>query len=150
MIFDELAAIYSEIDNEYSVREAHARASGHVRIEASYRRKRELNDQAYFLFMFTRLEDRIRQLSTELIDNKFRTLTNWNYRRTWEILHKRKDNIALMDRVALLTRIGQLDYNLIKRYYDQRNNIGHGQSFTIPIIIMNVVADMQRLYFDLE
>ena len=150
MIFDELATIYFEIDNNYSVNEAAARARRHKRVEANYRRKRELNDQAYFLFMFTRLEDRIRELSIELIDNKYNNLTNWNYRRTWEILHKRKKDIPLLDRVALLTQIGQTDYNLIKRYYDQRNNIGHGGTFTITIDIGIVVTDMQRLYYALE
>lgn len=150
MIFEELATIYFEIDNIYSVNEAAARARRHNRVEANYRRKRELNDQAYFLFMFTRLEDRIRELSIKLIDNKYNNLTNWNHRRTWEILHKRKKDIPLLDRVALLTQIGQTDYNLIKRYYDQRNNIGHGGASTITIDITTVVTDMQRLYYALE
>lgn len=151
MIFDDLANIYSEIDNNYAANEAAARARRHNRVEASYRRKRELNDQAYFLFMFTRLEDRIRDLSIKLIEDKFNNLTNWNYRRTWEILYKRKDNIPLLDHVALLTQIGQTDYNLIVKYYKQRNNIGHGGgAFTIPIDIGIVVTDMQRLYYALE
>lgn len=150
MIFEELATIYFEIDNNYSVNEAAARAKRYNRIEASYRRKRELNDQAYFLFMFTRLEDRIRELSTELIENKYNNIANWHYRRTWEILYKRKKDIPLLDRVALLTKIGQIDFNLIKHYYDQRNNIGHGGAFTITIDIITVVADMQRLYYALE
>ena len=150
MIFDELATIYSEIDHDYTVKEANARARRYTRIEASYRRKKELNDQAYFLFMFTRLEDRIRELSVDLIENKYRKLTNWNYKRTWDILYsKREDSIFLLDRVALLTKKGQTDYNLIHRYYKQRNNIAHGKSFTIPIDIGTVVADMQRLYSDL-
>lgn len=149
MIFVELATIYFEIDNNYSVKEAAARSRRHNRVEAKYRRKRELNDQAYFLFIFTRLEDRIRKLSLDLIDNKYNNLTDWNYRRTWELLHKRNKDIPLLDRVAILTQIGQTDYNLIKRYYDQRNNIGHGGTFTIPINIMTVVTDMQRLYYAL-
>lgn len=148
MIFDELATIYFEIDNNYSVQEANATARRHRRIEASYRRKRELNDQAYFLFMFTRLEDRIKKLSIVLIEKKYNTITNWKYRRTWEILYeRRKRGIHFLDRVALLT---QADFTLIKDYYTQRNNIGHGgQSFTIPINIATVVTDMQRLYYDL-
>jgi len=152
MIFDELAEIYFEIDYDYSVKEADARARHYKRIEASYRRKRELNDQAYFLFMFTRLEDRIKKLSIELIEKKYNTLTNWKYRRTWEILYERREkNIYFLDRVALLTEMGQADYELIKKYYRQRNNIGHGgNSFTITIDISTVVADMQRLYYDLK
>ena len=51
-----------------------------------------------------------------------------------------------MDRVALLTEINQPDYQLINSYYQQRNSIAHGGTFLVPIIISNVVTDMQRLY----
>lgn len=120
-IFDELGNIYDEIDDFYSRQEIQARASGFHRKESAYSRKRQLNDQSYFLFMFTRLEDRIRTLSESLIESKAATLTNWKYKRTWDILFKRKDNIPLMDRVALLTKINGTDYHLINNYYKQRN-----------------------------
>ncbi|MFN6380542.1 MAG: hypothetical protein ACK4WD_14775 [Flavobacteriales bacterium] len=55
-----------------------------------------------------------------------------------------------MNRVALMTPKGGIDYNLVNQYYAQRNNIGHGGSFTIPISIPNVIADMKRLYKDLK
>lgn len=149
-IFDELGNIYDEIDNTYSRLETQARTRGFNRKEAEYARKRQLNDQSYFLFMFTRLEDRIRSLSENLIDSKFANLTDWKYKRTWYILHKRKDSIALMDRVALLSEINGKDYQLINSYYKQRNSIGHGGSFTIPINIPTVINDLKRLYNDLE
>lgn len=149
-IFDELAEIYFEADNKYTAIESLARAKGHFKKEAKYKRKKELNDQAYFLFMFTRLEDRLKKLSNKLIVDKYTKLTNWNYKKTWDILYKRKKNIPLLDRVALLTKIGQADYNLIVKYYKQRNKIGHGQSFTITIDIAIVVTDMKRLYYDLK
>jgi hypothetical protein len=151
-IFDELTEIYSEIDSEYAAIEAQARAKRHFRKETKYQKKRELNDQAYFLFMFTRFEDRIKQLSNDLINEKYTKLTNWNYKRTWDILYKNKQNydIHFLDRVALLTPIGQSDFNLIDRYYTQRNNIAHGKSFTIAISIPIVVTDFKRLFLDLK
>src|SRR5687767_3124435 len=122
-IFDELAEIYFEIDGKYAIIEADARSKGHFKKEARYQRKRELNDQAYFLFMFTRLEDRIKKLSIKLIEDKYNNLTNWNYRRTWEILYKRRmRGIVFLDRVGLLTKMGQPDFVLINDYYDERNN----------------------------
>lgn len=66
-IFEELASNYNEIDNAYSKMEILARTRGFNRKESEYSRKRQLNDQSYFLFMFTRLEDRIRTLSENLI-----------------------------------------------------------------------------------
>ncbi len=81
-IFDELGNIYSEIDNAYSSQEIQARSRGFNKKETKYARARQLNDQAYFLFMFTRLEDRVRNLSDQLIDNKLATLTDWKAKRS--------------------------------------------------------------------
>ena len=148
-IFDELADIYSDIDDEYAKIEAEARSRRHFIKEAKYSHKRELNDLAYFLFMFSRLEDRIKQLSNALIEDKYKNLTNWGHKRTWEILHGRIKNIAMLDRVALLTEKRKADYILVAKYYSQRNSIAHGQAFTIPISIATVVNDMKRLYNDL-
>jgi hypothetical protein len=58
--------------------------------------------------------------------------------------------MALMDRVALLSEINGADYQLINSYYKQRNSIGHGGSFTIPINIPTVINDLKRLYNVLE
>ena len=76
-IFDDLGKIYNEIDNTYSSQEIQARTKGFNKKEAQYARKRQLNDQAYFLFMFTRLEDRVRDLSDQLVDDKMASLTDW-------------------------------------------------------------------------
>jgi hypothetical protein len=149
-IFDELGHIYDEIDKSYSITELESRRKGHHKKEAEYTRKRQLNDQAYFLFMFTRLEDRIRELSIILIDKKIGTITDWKYKRVWDILNRKKDDMFLLDRVALLVQLGGRDYNLIHNYYRQRNSIAHGGAFTITIDIYIVIADMKRLYNDLK
>lgn len=151
-IFDQLGRIYSEIDSNYASLEIDARSKGQYRKEATFTLKRQLNDQAYFLFMFTRIEDRIRSLSDNLIDNKIAKLTDWKVKRTWEIIQTQKKNGSLhfLNRVTLLTQKGQADFNLIKMYYDQRNKIGHGGTFTIPISIPTVITDMNRLYRDLN
>ncbi len=152
-VFDELGVIYFEIDNVYATGEISARAKGHSRKEQAFQRKRELNDHTYFLFMFSRLEDRIKILSDLLIDSKYATLTNWKYKRTWDILYKRKNDnpnsIHFLDRVALLTNMALADYSLIKRYCDQRNTIAHGGNFTIPINITTVITDLKRLSISL-
>ncbi len=151
-IFDELGKIYNEIDNTYSRQEIQARTKGFNKKEVQYARKRQLNDQAYFLFMFTRLEDRVRNLSDQLVDDKITSLTDWKSKRSWEIIQKQKTNDSLhfMNRVSLLTPKGRTDYNLIKRYYDQRNNIGHGGTFTITISIPTVITDLKRIYKELN
>lgn len=145
-IFKKLEEIYQEIDGKYAIQEARAISRGYNRQEFKISKKRELNDQAYFLFMFTRFEDRIKTLSEQLIIKKVASPINWSSKRTWSILNKRKDRMPFMDRVALLTEIHQANYQLIEKYYKQRNNIAHGGTFTIPIDIQIVVEDMKRLY----
>jgi len=151
-IFDELEKLYSEIDSFFAAKEFVAYSKGHFKEEAKCSNKRQLNDQSYFLFMFSRFEDRVREMSNKLIDNKIANLSDWNIKRTWEIINKQKNRDALhfMDRVSLLTTKGQADYNLINQYFEQRNKIAHGGNFTIAINIPTVFADMKRLYYALK
>lgn len=150
-VFEKLGDTYFEIDNMLSSKILHARARNYTRIEKEYESKKSNNDAAYFLYMFSRLEDRIKKLSIELIEDKHSTLTDWKYKRVWDILEKRKDRgIHFMDRVALLTDMNLPDYMLIKDYYEQRNNIAHGKTFTIPIVIPVVINDFKRLHTDLK
>lgn len=151
-IFDQLGEIYTEIDSTYASIEVIAHSQGHQKKESDYFAKRKINDQAYFLFMFTRLEDRVRSLSDKLIDQKLAILSDWKSKRSWEIIQKQKvnDTLHFMNRVSLLTPKGGSNFNLIKQYYDQRNNIGHGGTFTTTVIIPTVIADMKQLYKDLK
>ncbi len=76
-IFKELESLYSEIDGNYAKLEFEARVRHAHNIEEEWSRKRELNDHAYYLFMFTRLEDHIREQSSKLITDKQDNLTDW-------------------------------------------------------------------------
>lgn len=147
-IFEELGSIYTEIDRRYAVLELESRAKGYNKKEELYAQKRQINDRAYFLFMFTRLEDHIRECSNTLIDTKMRTMRDWRFRRSWEILSKssKGDKLHFMDRVAFLTSKGHQDYNTINKYYKQRNDIAHGDIPTTAIVMPQVIIDMKRLY----
>jgi len=147
-IFKELEELYSEIDNKYAQDEFDARANGLTQNEESLSRKRELNDHAYYLFMFTRLEDYIRDQSSALITENQSNLSDWKQRRAWDILPKEKisDKIYFLNRVALLIDKGSHHYQKLKEYYDLRNTLGHGGNFSSPISIPTVVTDFEELY----
>ncbi len=149
-VFDHLGQTYLAIDAAYAQSEAITTLKSAHRKKLYLNKKRQLNNQAYFLFMFSRLEDRIRSLSDKLIDTKTSSLSDWKSKHTWGIIARRKDRINLMERVALLTEIKGFDFQLIERYYKQRNSIGHGGDFTINISMPNVLADMKRLYKSLK
>ena len=146
-IFDKLESQYNEINNEYARMEFHAESKGWNKKEAEYRCKRELNDQAYFLFMFSRLEDRIRQQSAILITKKQNSITSWKQRGAWDILpNSANDEMPFKKRLALLTPKGGKDYNLIIFYYKERNSIAHGGHFISAISMPTVIAELKRLY----
>jgi len=143
-IFKELEALYLEINDKYAREEFEARTRGESAEELKLARKRELNDHAYYLFMFTRLEDHVREESSKLISNKQQNLIDWRDRRSWDILPKEKTpkaDISFLNRVALLVDKGSHHYRQIKDYYELRNTLGHGGSFSSAVVIQNVVSD---------
>lgn len=144
-VFYELEKLYNEIDQSLTKKELEARRRRHSRKEQFYQKRRELNDQAFFLYMFTRLEDHIRVESIALIEHQYNTLTNWANKRVWDILYpRREDGITFMNRVGLLVAVGQAHYNKINTYYKQRNKVAHGGLATISM--PTVISDMKVLY----
>jgi hypothetical protein len=145
-IFEELETLYSEIDDYYAREELAARRDFDETRENEFARKRELNDHAYYLFMFTRFEDHIREQSSKLIKDSQDNILNWEDRRPWDILpsDKRSDKLFFLNRVALLVDKGSHHYQSIKNYYDLRNTIGHGGNFSTPVPIPTVVNDFNQ------
>lgn len=145
-IFQELLTVYTETDNRYAIELHKARARGWVRKEKILVRKRELNDHAYFLFMFSRLEDRIRDESSGLIEMSRASIRSWKRRRVWDLLPREKDSdrISFKDRVALLVDKETHHYRDLLDYYQRRNLLAHGGSFTSPVSIPTVVQDFEE------
>lgn len=142
-----LGEIYKSIDNQYASIELQARSRGHFRKEAAQQKIRELNDQAYFLFMFSRLEERIKTLSTDIIDNRCNNTVNYRNQRVWRMIKQRNDNqrLDLMERASLITVFNGADYQQIHRYKTQRDAIAHGRN--VQITNMNIIiSDMSSMY----
>jgi len=86
---------------------------------------RSRNDQAYFLFLFTRLEDAVNSAFKELIDIK--AVGMWQDNLAWIVWKGHKiTEIYLMTKVELLAEKGASDCEEIRRLYKDRNLIGHG------------------------
>lgn len=150
-VFTQLEKQYLSIDSMYASKEFLARSRGWHRKEAEFQKKRETNDQAYFLFMFTRLEDRIKDLSNTLIINKKNSIGSWRQRAAWDTLPTGSNSrINFKSRLALLTDRNGGDFTLVTMYYVERNSIAHGGNFTSPISMPNAIADFKRLYRDLK
>lgn len=144
-VFGSLEKTYSEIDQQFAEMEFEAGSRGWSRKEALYASFRAQNDQAYFLYFFTRLEDHITNEATRVID-RGRTLRTWRRRSPWRELKTLNNDrhLAFMSKVALLAEPGGSDFNLIRAYYSDRNAIAHGGSATISM--PNVISDVKSLY----
>lgn len=146
-IIREIESQYFEIENRYAGKEFKAIVRGYNLKEDYWRRKRELNTHAYFLFLFTRLEDHIKIESTSMILNKQTNIAHWKTRAIWDNIHPQK--LYFKTRVGLLTERGGTDYNKIVDYYDIRNTIAHGgtiNGITNTINMIDVFDDMKRFF----
>lgn len=143
-IFDELAKNYFEFDNNIALLEQRARAKGFVRKEKEYRRKRDLNDQAYFLFMFTKLEDRVTESYKSLLNSRSSNISNYENWRAWNIFKEGK-GLSFMEKISLLVVYNGADYHKFLKYKKQRDTIAHG-GVVSGINISVVLSDFKYLH----
>jgi hypothetical protein len=144
-VFGSLEKTYSEIDQRFAQMEFEAASRGWIRKEALYASFRTQNDQAYFLYFFTRLEDHITTEAKRVIVRGL-NLQTWKRRSPWRELKTINDRgrLAFMAKVALLAEPGGSDFNLINAYHSDRSAIAHGGSATISM--PNLISDMKLLY----
>lgn len=145
-VLDELEEQYVYIDNEFAKKEFEAKKRGWMKKEVEYQKKRKLNDQAYFLFMFSRLEDRINQEAEKRIKKKKASKSSWRDKAPWENMPNDVKDIHFKSRLALLAQRGNTDFNLVFDYYKERNSIAHGGGFISTINMPVVTAEFIRLY----
>ncbi|MGD9706400.1 MAG: hypothetical protein AB7V07_01855 [Candidatus Delongbacteria bacterium] len=145
-IFEDLLNLYSEIDNQYSRKEFDARRKRRTRQERKYSKQRELNDHAYFLFLFTRFEDLVRDKSSKVIKDEQKK-KNWKSKRAWATFpnDKESDRISFITRASLLIDSSSHHFKKIKEYHKQRCTIAHGGNFSSPVSIHSVVCDFESL-----
>jgi hypothetical protein len=144
-IFKELSSQYYAIENVYAKQEFHASTRGWLKKEARIRNKRAINDQTYFIFMFSRLENKINQAVEKKVTKVKSSRHSWKLKAPWENLPKVED-IAFKNRVAILFERGKSNYNLVLEYYTERNSIAHGGGFKKPISMPAAITDLEKLY----
>lgn len=150
-LFDRIDELYHHIEDEYAALESAAIAASNEVDRETFGEMRRLNDQAYFLFLFTRLEGHIRTVSETLIADQHNSAASDRDRWPWKLASdlSRRERLPFMDRVALVTIKGRSNYNKIQDFYKHRNSIGHGGSFNseagIPLI-PDVISDIKNLF----
>ena len=96
--------------------------------------QRKRNDQAYFLFLFTRFEDAVNEAITVIVGNRVSGVV-WAERRVWEAwLGQDVTAIRFMSKIEILMDKSLHQYGIIKEYYRGRNDIAHGSIWNEPLL----------------
>ena len=101
----------------------------------SWAERRDINDKAYFVLMFSELEDRIAERVRKVIQRRSTTSSVLN-QRVWKLLGRKEGNRGLpfMDKTSMLLERGNAEYNMVKSHYDVRCDIAHGKASSIGSI----------------
>jgi hypothetical protein len=136
MIFDEIEIQYNEVDGFLSNEEFKARASNDEVAEFGYALKRERNDQAYFLYMFSKLENQIVENTNQLFIDREAAAVDEKDKTVWKLARQKK--LDLMERVSFLTPSGNVNYKKVFDLKKKRDSVAHGKYATgvnIPTVI---------------
>ena len=137
-IFTEIADQWQIADDAFGALEGTAfAANDDVGFDAAGE-QRKRNDQAYFLYLFTRLEDSVNK-ATGLILTSRVSGAPWAERRIWEAWARQGiPNVHFMSKVEILTDKSLHTYATIQEYYKGRNDVAHGgvwnEQFFIPAV----------------
>lgn len=108
----------------------------------------QINEQAYFLLLFSQFEAEVNRICGELIRYN-QSHANWIERRCWDILdassEERMRNLNFLKRVALLTDKGGPVYKRVKELYDTRNRIAHGDLLARTLDVTEIAKEIQRI-----
>jgi hypothetical protein len=147
--FLEIADQYAVADSAFAVAEQRAfEADDEVAFDCTGR-ERKRNDQAYFLYLFTRYEAEVNSATEMLLAARATSSVAWSERRIWQAWSRGPiSDIALLSKVEVLTDKGRNDYAKTKEYYDGRNTIAHGrdweEQFFVPTVAQNMDEIVQR------
>jgi len=109
-------------------------------------RARQHNDQAYFLYLFTRFEAAVNAATEALLATRLASASPWSERRIWQAWSRVPvRDIALLSKVEVLTDKGRQDYRTVKEYYEGRNTIAHGGMWQAQFVVPNVAQTMNDL-----
>ena len=142
-LINDLHKAYLEVDSYLSRKESRATSP---RSKDIWGKRRDKNEQAYFVIMFARFESLINDFCVALIDRK-KASSRWADRRVWQTINTEGENIRrfpFMKRVTLLIEKTSNDYQAVKKYYGLRCKIAHAETVE-PIFVTVAAEDLLRL-----
>jgi hypothetical protein len=132
-------AAYREADGFMQQKESRTKAPAQRQLWAD---RRNVNDQAYFVLMFTVLETMINSRCDTIIGQK--QAQPWPKRALWDNAERKR--MRFKQRLALLAEKSGTTFARIIYYYEIRCNIAHGNVYpNMPIAIPTAAAELIAL-----
>jgi hypothetical protein len=145
-VFFEIAAQYAVADAAFAQAEQNAFRDNDDAAFDRAGKARQHNDQAYFLYLFTRYEAAVNSATDVLLNAPLASTTPWSERRVWQAWARVPiPDIALLSKVEILTDKGRQDYAIAKQYYDGRNTIAHGGILQDQFFVPSIAQTMHDL-----
>jgi hypothetical protein len=145
-VFLEIAGNYAVADAAFAAVELNAFQDDEDTAFDQAGLARQHNDQAYFLYLFSRFEAAVNASSETLLATRLASIPTWSERRIWQAWSRGPvSEISFLSKVEVLTEKGRQDYTTIKDYYGGRNTIAHGGVWQVQFFIPNVAQTMNDL-----
>jgi len=142
-IFVDLIDQYIKADDVFEAEEVAANISQNTNDKRRARDARARNDQAYFLYAFTMLEDAIHTAFTTLINNRIGT--PWEESRAWTHWDGRTgDRAHLRIKIKMLLRL-QTDCDNVVNFKKERDEIAHGRVWSQVYVIPRVCTEFEQI-----
>ena len=139
----EIARHYALADAAFEATETEAFENNDDTAYDNARLARDRNDQAWFLYLFTRFEEKVNHSSRSLLTTRLQTAPDWSERRIWQAWSRIDiPDIAFLSKVEVLTDKSKHDYATIKTCYEGRNTIAHGGEWEVEFFVPNVAQTM--------
>jgi hypothetical protein len=145
-VFLQIASDYAAADAAFSAAEQRAFRDDDDTAFDEAGQARQRNDQAYFLYLFTRFEAAVNAATDVVLSGRMALTTSWSERRIWQAWSRvAVRDIGFLSKVEVLTDKGRSDYATIKGFYDGRNTIAHGGVWEAQFFVPNVAQNMTDL-----
>jgi hypothetical protein len=143
-IFTDIAAQYILADSAFAQGEQAAfDANDDAAFDLASAQRRH-NDQAYFLYLFTRFENAVNRAVDALL--AIRLGVPWAERRIWEAWSRVEiRDIHLLSKIEVLIDKSTAEFRDVHSYYRARNLIAHGEDWESEFLVTFVAHRMDAI-----
>ena len=144
----ELAGHYNAIDQRLET-ELQSLVHGLGR-RTQLEQRQKINDHAYFVLCWGQLEAELNEACREAIRRRANN-ADWTKRRAWDLYNpddRRLSGLRFEERVSLVLDKQDSsggEWDMVMKYYAQRNRIAHGGSYERRIDLNSVIGDFYQI-----